>query len=225
VTAPSGGPVADRFDARPVRRRLERFDGLRWSIRTDIVQLPDGDVLRDYVVHPGAVGIVVLDDAERVLLVQQYRHAVGSLLWEAPAGLMDISGEQPLRTAQRELLEEAGVTAATWHVLADWCNSPGGSTETFRCYLARDITAAPEGRQGEAEEADMPAAWVPLDEAVDLVFAGALTNPTAVGGILATWAARGRGWHGLRPADAPWPLRDELLRSERVWSPPEQPRA
>lgn len=213
--------IRDRFASRPVSRRYDRFDGLRFSLRTDLVQLDDGEVARDYLLHPGAVGIVVLDSTERVLLVQQYRHPVGCLLWEAPAGLMDQPGEAPWRTAQRELLEEAGLVAQQWNVLADWFNTPGGSSEAFRCYLARDVAAAPGGRPlGEAEEASMPMAWVPLDEALELVFAGELTNPTAVGGILATWTARQRGWAGLRPPDAPWPLRDALLANDRVWQPP-----
>lgn len=212
---------ADAPDPQPVVERLDRFDGLRWRVRTDRVQLPRGEVVaRDYQVHPGAVGIIALDDDERILFVRQYRHPVGFLLWEPPAGLMDLAGESALATAQRELVEEAGVVAGQWNVLADWFNSPGGSTEAFRCFLARDLAPAPGGKPpGEAEEADMPSRWVPLDDAVAAVLAGDLGNPTAVAGILAAAAARATGWQNLRPGDAPWPIRDQLVATDRVRLP------
>lgn len=212
---------ADAPDPQPVVERLDRFDGLRWRVRTDRVQLPRGEVVaRDYQVHPGAVGIMALDDDERILFVRQYRHPVGFLLWEPPAGLMDLAGESALATAQRELVEEAGVVAGQWNVLADWFNSPGGSTEAFRCFLARDLAPAPGGKPpGEAEEADMPSRWVSLDDAVAAVLAGDLGNPTAVAGILAAAAARATGWQNLRPGDAPWPVRDQLVATDRVRLP------
>lgn len=212
---------ADAPDPQPVVERLDRFDGLRWRVRTDRVQLPRGEVVaRDYQVHPGAVGIIALDDDERILFVRQYRHPVGFLLWEPPAGLMDLAGESALATAQRELVEEAGVVAGQWNVLADWFNSPGGSTEAFRCFLARDLAPAPGGKPpGEAEEADMPSRWVPLDDAVAAVLAGELGNPTAVAGVLAAAAARATGWQNLRPGDAPWPIRDQLVATDRVRLP------
>lgn len=212
---------ADAPDPQPVVERLDRFDGLRWRVRTDRVQLPRGEVVaRDYQVHPGAVGIIALDDDERILFVRQYRHPVGFLLWEPPAGLMDLAGESALATAQRELVEEAGVVAGQWNVLADWFNSPGGSTEAFRCFLARDLAPAPGGKPpGEAEEADMPSRWVSLDDAVAAVLAGDLGNPTAVAGVLAAAAARATGWQNLRPGDAPWPVRDQLVATDRVRLP------
>ncbi len=212
---------ADAPDPQPVVERLDRFDGLRWRVRTDRVQLPRGEVVaRDYQVHPGAVGIIALDDDERILFVRQYRHPVGFLLWEPPAGLMDLAGESALATAQRELVEEAGVVAGQWNVLADWFNSPGGSTEAFRCFLARDLAPAPGGKPpGEAEEADMPSRWVSLDDAVAAVLAGDLGNPTAVAGVLAAAAARATGWQNLRPGDAPWPIRDQLVATDRVRLP------
>jgi ADP-ribose pyrophosphatase len=205
--------VSDLRDT-PVHRTVSsaetHFRGLIWTVRTEHVQLgPDETVVRDVIDHPGAVGILVLDDRERVLLIQQYRHPVGSLLWEAPAGLLDVDGEHALEAAKRELYEEAGLRAARWDVLVDYFNSPGASSEAFRCYLARDVTAVEETERhaGTGEERDMPSVWVPLDEAVGLVLAGNLHNPTAVAGILAAAAARARGWRDLRPGDAPWPER------------------
>lgn len=212
--------IADEPAPRRVTRQQVRFEGLRWDVVTDDVVFDDQTAARDYLRHPGAVGILALDDRDRVLLVQQYRHPVGALLWEPPAGLLDAAGESALGTAQRELAEEAGLVAATWHVLADWCNSPGGSSEGFRCFLAQDLSLTPGGRPVRpAEEADMPIAWVDLDDAVELVLGGKLGNPTAVAGILAAHAARARGWQHLRPGDTPWPTREHLLATNRVWLP------
>jgi len=193
-----------------VRSTSTVFDGLVWDVRRDEVGLGDGQtVTREVLVHTGAVGVVALDDQERVLLVRQYRHPVRSYLWEPPAGLLDVSGEEPWAAARRELAEEADLRADTWHVLVDFYNSPGGSTEAFRCYLAQDLTAvaADERHEREGEERDMQTEWVALDEARHLVLSGRLHNPTAVSGILAACAARDAGWSTLRPAEAPWPER------------------
>lgn len=216
----AGSPleVVDVFDPQPVVAEVERFRGLRWDVRSDTVELSNGEtVVRDLVIHPGAVGILAIDDEDRVLLNRQYRHPVGAFLWEPPAGLMDVLDEEPLACAKREFMEEAGLQATEWNVLFDFFNSPGGSTEAFRCFLARGLSEVPEGRPpGEAEEADLQPVWVPLAEAMELVRSGALHNPTAVTGICAAYAAQQDGWAGLRPADSPWPLRDDLLRTDRV---------
>lgn len=164
-------------------------------------------VVREYTRHPGAVAVVVLrgeSGEEEILLERQYRHPVQASLWEIPAGLLDIPGEDPRVAAQRELAEEADMVADRWDVLVDYFTSPGGSTEPLRIFLARDLRAADEVFDREDEEATMEYAWVRLDDALTMVLDGRLHNPSAVIGVLATHAARGRGWAGLRPADAPW---------------------
>lgn len=194
----------------PVWSRTLVHRGLVWDVRRDELELDHGQpVTREVQVHTGAVGVIALDEQERVLLQRQYRHPVRSYLWEPPAGLLDVRGEDPLVTAKRELAEETHLTARTWYVLLDYYNSPGGSTESFRCYLARDLAPVPEGERHEREheEKDMPSVWVDLGEARELVLAGRLHNPTAVSGILAAAAARDAGWTTLRPADSPWPER------------------
>lgn len=164
-------------------------------------------VVREYTRHPGAVAVVVLrgeSGGDEILLERQYRHPVKAELWEIPAGLLDIPGEDPRLAAERELAEEADLVADRWDVLVDYFTSPGGSTEPLRIFLARELRDADEPFEREDEEATMEYAWVSLDDALTMVLDGRLHNPSAVIGVLATHAARARGWAGLRPADAPW---------------------
>ena len=86
------------------------YQGRVISVRRDQVRMPDGDISqRDVVVHPGAVGVVALDEADRVVMVHQYRHPVGGPLWELPAGILDVPGEPASSAAARELAEETGL--------------------------------------------------------------------------------------------------------------------
>jgi 8-oxo-dGDP phosphatase len=191
----------------PVVSSAELARGRLVTLRTDKVRTPDDErAERDVVIHPGAVAVLALDDDQQVLLIRQYRHPVRRLLWEIPAGLRDVAGEQPWATARRELLEEAGYRARDWRVLADYYTSPGFSTERLRVFLARDLEFVPEAERDfvpEAEEAQLLPAWLPLDEAVRKVLAGELHNGVAALAILAGYAARSEGYQRLRPADAP----------------------
>jgi ADP-ribose pyrophosphatase len=188
------------------------YTGHVLTLRADEVRMPGGGVkVREVVEQPGAVGVVALDDEDRVVLIRQYRHAVGDWLIEIPAGLLDVPGEKAYRTAARELAEEAGLTARRWDLLVDLRNSPGLSTEAVRVYLARDLAAVPEADRhvGVDEEADLGVHRRPLDEAVTAVFTGEIQNALAVSGLLATAYSRDRGWSTLRPADTPWPARPD----------------
>lgn len=177
------------------------------SVRKDVVSMPgQTSSQRDVVEHPGAVGVVALDSQGRVLLVNQYRHPVRRRLDELPAGLLDVEGEPALETAKRELAEEAGYAADTWHVLVDTLTSSGMTDEAIRVFLARDLREVDRDVQ-EHEELDMTSAWLPLEEAVSRVLAGELENGMAAVGLLAAGRAVRDGFSGLRPADAPWPSR------------------
>ncbi|MFP5219304.1 MAG: NUDIX domain-containing protein [Actinomycetes bacterium] len=180
------------------------FRGRIIEVHKDQVAMPDGETSqRDVVVHPGAVAVVALGE-RGVLLVNQYRHPVRARLDELPAGLLDNDGESALAAAQRELAEEAGVSARTWNVLVDHLSSPGMTDEAVRVYLARDLTDVERDVQGH-EEHEMTTSWVPLDEALRRVLAGELQNATGVVGVLAAAAAERDGFSSLRPADAEWP--------------------
>jgi ADP-ribose pyrophosphatase len=192
--------------------------GGKWKVNVETIDIAGQRVKRDIVIHPGAVAILVLNDRDEVLLIRQYRQALGMFLFETPAGLLDIPSENPLDAAQRELAEEAGVRADRWDTLVDFYNSPGGSSEAIRIYLAREISELSDGRvvTGEAEEMDLPCVWIPLERAVELVLGGELGNPTAVVGILAAWAWRSDSRRVLRGADASWTAREGLKSIGRL---------
>ena len=206
-----GADLADRLERLPVLKTEVVFKGMVWDVRRDTVDLGEaGEVRREYVDHPGAVGIVALREVEsgdQVLLIQQYRHPVGAFEWELPAGLLDVAGEQPWLAAARELHEEADLVAGRWDVLTDFYGSPGGLSEALRIFLARDLLGVHHDDRftREGEEHGMPVGWVDLDEAHEAVLAGRLHNPAAVVGILTAHASRARDWTTLRPHDAPWP--------------------
>jgi 8-oxo-dGDP phosphatase len=177
------------------------------AVRNDKVRMPDNNLAeRDVVEHPGAVAVLALDEADRILVIRQYRHPVSRLLWEIPAGLRDVTGEDPWATAQRELAEEASYEASQWHVLADVYSSPGISTERVRVYLARGLREIPAEERTyvlHEEEAFLERAWLPIEEGVRKVFAGDLHNSVTCLAIMAGYAALSAGFGGLRPADAP----------------------
>jgi 8-oxo-dGTP pyrophosphatase MutT (NUDIX family) len=216
-----GGPVLSRADlvdeaiAWPVTGERVLGAGQFTTLVQDDVTAPDGETLRrEYLRHPGAVGIIALDGQGRVALVRQYRHAVRHRLIEPPAGLLDVDGEAYLLAAQRELAEEVGLAADRWHVLVDLFTTPGIVGESLRVYLARDLhpVDAPDGFVKAGEEAEMELSWASLADLVDAVLAGDLHNPTMVSGVLAAWAAelRNDDFGSLRPADAHWPARHAM---------------
>lgn len=191
------------------------FEGRVWDVRSDTFVYGDERITRDYVDHPGAVGVFAIDDDDRVFLIKQYRHPIGYRDWEIPAGLLDVDGEDPLDAAKRELAEEADLVAAEWAVLSDFWTSPGGSDEAIRVYLARGLSATPEAFVREAEEADMQTAWVPLDDLVDAALERRVANSPLIISALSAHAARARGWRTLGAADAPWPTRSRARGGER----------
>jgi 8-oxo-dGDP phosphatase len=207
-TLPSGeaGPeLRDVEQQWPVVGSPRWVHGVFATLRTDRVRMPGGEVAeRDVLEHPGAVAVVALDEAQQVLLIRQYRHPAGQLLWEIPAGIRDVDGEPPRATAERELLEESGYRARDWHVLVDFFSSPGITSERLQVFLARGLTWVPESERGghipRHEEAHLLVRWVPLDEAVRLFLAGDLHNGVTAVGILSAYAAHQGGFTALREA-------------------------
>jgi 8-oxo-dGDP phosphatase len=191
----------------PVTGTTELLRNHLIAVRNDMVLMPDNALAeRTVVQHPGAVAVLALDDADRILMIRQYRHPVGRLLWEIPAGLRDVPGEDLVLTGRRELLEETGYRARDWRVLADFFTSPGFSTERLRIFLARGLEEVPEEERTfvlKEEEAHLVRAWLPLQQAASAVLAGDLHNGVTAMGILAAHAAASSGFAGLRSADSP----------------------
>ncbi len=181
----------------------EVYAGHVISLRKDTVAMPGGgESVREVVVHPGAVGIVAVDDDDRVVMLRQYRHPARAHLLELPAGLRDQDGEPPLTTAERELAEEVGLAAERWALLSVYFSTPGFCTERVGIYLAEGLSEVdrPEGFVVEHEEADMTVERVPFADAVRMVLTGEVRNSVAVIGLLAAHAVR-TGAGETRPAD------------------------
>lgn len=223
--------LKDEVMAAQVVSHRRVWDGAVFDMDEDVIVLPGAGehLVRHYVAHPGAVAVVALREvsvgavnsaltlsAYEVAVVDQYRHPVQARLWEIPAGLLDVDGEEPLRAAQRELWEEADLYADTWHTLVDYFTSPGASTEGLRIFLARDLreVSASQRYERKAEEAAMQLRWVRLDELVAAIHRGHIHNPSAVVGVLAAASAVRDGFQCLRSAQAPW-MRSPFNRGRR----------
>lgn len=150
------------------------------TLALEQVTLPNGvrselEIVR----HPGGAAVVAVDDEQRVCLLRQYRHACEDWLWELPAGKID-HGEAPLRTAQRELEEEAGRRADHWQPLGRMIASPGVFTEIVHCYLATGLTSCPT--RHESEEV-IEVHWLPFGEAVAMAMQGDIFDAKSVIGL------------------------------------------
>ena len=161
------------------------YAGRVWDVRSDTVRYGDGEIVRRYVDHPGAAAVVAVDDEERVLLIQQYRHPIRHRDWEIPAGLLDVAGEPPIETARRELAEEADLVAASIEPLVSVFTTPGGNDEVVHVFLARELTSASATFARTDEEADIRLEWVALADVVDAILAGRMRNGILVAGVLA----------------------------------------
>ena len=115
------------------------YDGKILKLRFDTVTLPDGELsTREIVEHPGAVAIVPITADGRIVLVRQYRHAIGDLMLEIPAGKLD-AGEDPLVCAYRELEEETGYSAGSLRYLSSVYTTPGFTNEKIHLYVAGQL--------------------------------------------------------------------------------------
>ena len=145
---------------------------------------PQGDVfVRTYVCTPGAVGVIALTPDNQIVLVSQYRSSFDDLVLEIPAGMRDVDGEDPARTAWRELAEETGYVPATVEFLGSCLSSPGVTDSVVELFIARDVVvgeSAPEG----PEELEMTVMLIPFAQALAMVDKGEITDSKSVVGIL-----------------------------------------
>lgn len=162
-------------------------EGVMSTLRVDKVATPDGAVVtREVAQRPDAVAVVPLTADGQVVMLRQYRHPVGRHELEIPAGLLDVDGEAPAAAVQRELAEEAGLSAGRLERLTRFHNSAGWSDEATTVFVGTDLapTAPDDGFVAEAEEADMQVLRVGLDDALAMVRSGEITDAKTVIGLL-----------------------------------------
>ena len=178
-------PMTARLIERPAVMSIEKiteiYSGRVLRVNVEHVRLPNGSLAElEIIHHPGGAAVVALDDANRVCLLRQFRHAAGGWVWELPAGKID-NHEPPLQTAQRELEEEAGRQAAEWRSLGDCLSSPGVFTEVVHLFLATGLNAVQA--QHEANEV-IEVHWLPFEQAMQMARSGELRDSKSLAGLL-----------------------------------------
>jgi ADP-ribose pyrophosphatase len=157
------------------------YDGRAVKLRVDTVKKPNGKTTtREIVEHSDCVAVVVLDSKDRVVLVRQYRKAVGKILLEIPAGGID-PGEQPIACARRELQEEIGYLPNKLDKLGGFYAAPGYCTEYLHLYLATYLI--PSRREAEDTE-DIEVVRVPISRIPELIASGEICDAKSIAGLL-----------------------------------------
>ena len=167
------------------------------EVRVETTERADGSRhRRDVVRHPGAVAIAALDEADRLLLVRQWRQPAGRTLLEIPAGTLDrdpVTGaiEDPDLASRRELEEETGYRAGSWERLGTFWTAPGFASELMHLYLATDLVAAGQGRLAPDADEALELVRLPLGDALAAADRGDILDAKTLLGIL--WLGRRRG--------------------------------
>ena len=181
--SPSTRARSRRTKARILSSQVVYRGPVFW-VSTDEVQEPGGvQARRDVIHHSGSVVVLAVDDSSaipRILLERQYRHAAADYLWELPAGRID-PGEQELRAAKRELLEETGYTASKWRRILKFFASPGFVAETMAVYMASGLRA---GEAQPEEDERIETRMVPLPRAVRMVIRGTIRDAKTISSVL-----------------------------------------
>ena len=160
------------------------------TVVRDTIRFANGhEAERTVVEHPGAVALVVLDEAGRWLLIRQYRHAISDWLLEIPAGTLEI-GEDPMQCAARELAEETGFGARSLEYLGKLYLAPGYSSEALWFFLATDLYPASAPQDDDEQITLQP---VPDDEVDQMIQQGAIMDAKTVAGIMLARQRLGAG--------------------------------
>ena len=164
-----------------MRDRKSIYSGHVVDLGLETFTLPNRQTLELEVVrHPGGAAVAALDEDNRICLLRQYRHAAGGWLWELPAGKID-APESPEHTAQRELKEEAGLTATHWQALGSFLSTPGFCDERIYLYLAQGLDQTDiEHHPHEVIEVH----WIELGQALDWITGGDIVDGKTMLGLL-----------------------------------------
>ena len=159
---------------------IERADGTRST--------------REIARHPGAVAILAIDPEDRVLLVRQYRVAVGELLLEIPAGTLEVADdgsiEDPDGAARRELEEETGMRAGSWRKVGRFYTAPGFTSELMHLYLATDLRSADGERLTPDADEHLLVERMPAADAIATAEGGGFADAKSLVALL--WLGRER---------------------------------
>ncbi len=179
--------VKDEELREEVISRQQIFDGRIMDVQKWTVRLPNGgEAFREIVLHKGASAVVPVDGEGNTYLVRQYRTPIDRILTEIPAGKLDYIGEDRLEAAKRELKEETGFSAENWTHLTDMVTTPGFTNELISVYLARGLT---KGQTHMDEDEFIDLVKLPLDEAVEMVKRGEITDGKSIVGLMLAQAA------------------------------------
>lgn len=164
-----------------------------WSLVETTVASSDGEIFeRTFVDSPGAVGAVAITADGQVVMVWQYRAPLDAMNLEIPAGMRDIEDEDILLTAQRELAEEVGFIAKKWDYLGVCVSAAGMTNSTVSLFLARDLSTVNLDRHGP-EEREMQISLIALDEAIQMIEDGSITDAKSVMGLMLAHRRISRG--------------------------------
>lgn len=182
-----------------VNRRSVIHRGRVFQLVRENVTLDNGTTTDlDFIEHPGAAAIVALTGENDVVLVRQYRHALGQYIWEIPAGTLD-PGEPVLDCARRELAEETGYAAAEWRKLGEITPVPGYSDERIHLFLATGLSAA--AQRLDADEV-LEAHGRPLAEAAAMIARGEIQDAKSICALLLAQNWLRRHFHGSGKTDS-----------------------
>ena len=181
-----------------INKNVTLHDGKVFRLARENVTLENGVTIDlDIIHHPGASAIVPLTENNTLLMIKQYRHAVGDFIWEIPAGTLD-PDENPLQCAERELIEETGFSAKAWQKLGEITPLPGYSDERIHIFLATDLTPA-------SQDLDMDEILhvheVSCDDAIRMVQSGKIEDGKTISGLF--MASLWLNWKMGDPANDP----------------------
>lgn len=156
------------------------YEGKVFNVRRDLVKIDDKTIVKEVVEHPGASAILPILEDGRILLIKQYRHPIGEVIFEIPAGTLE-RDEDPEKCAIRELKEETGYAAGKISYLTTLYLAPGYSSERLHIYLAKNLR---KGEQRLEEDEEIDVIKMRLEDAVEAIKSGKIKDAKTIAAIL-----------------------------------------